>query len=148
MKPFDALTNRELYNILQLRQEIFIIEQACIYPDIDGKDEAAFHLMAFDGDTPVACLRIFRRGVTFAQASIGRLVVHERYRGCGIAKQLMQQALTFLHAELGETQVKISAQSYAIPFYEGVGFEVVSEEYLEDGIAHVDMLCILKRIKI
>jgi len=141
MKPFGALTTIELYNILKLREEIFVIEQACIYPDIDGRDEVAHHLMAFDGDTLVGCLRIFGRGVTFEEASIGRLVVSERHRSRGIARALMQQALAFLRTELGETHVKIAAQSYAIPFYESLGFEIVSEEYLEDGIAHVDMVC-------
>ena len=141
MKSFEALTNAELYGILKLRQEVFVIEQACIYPDIDGRDDKAHHLMAFDGDTLVGCLRIFGRGVTFDEASIGRLVVREGYRGRGIAKEMMQEALHFIRTDLGETQIKLSAQTYAIPFYEGVGFEVVSGEYLEDGIPHMDMLC-------
>jgi len=143
MKAFGALTSAELYQILNLRQAVFIIEQACIYPDIDGKDESAYHLMAFDGDVLVGCLRILGRGVTFAEASIGRVVVPTYHRGRGIAREMMRQALDFIRRERGEAHVKISAQTYAIPFYEGVGFEVMSAEYLEDGIAHVDMLCVL-----
>ena len=144
IKPFEALSNIELYNILQLRQEIFIIEQACIYPDIDHKDEHAVHLMAFDGDKLVGCLRVLEQGVSFPEASIGRIVVAEGSRGRGIAKEMLEQALDFMQRERGEKGVKISAQAYAIPLYERVGFAVVSDPYLEDDILHVDMLCELE----
>jgi len=142
MKPFEALTNLELYKLLQLRQEIFIIEQDCIYPDIDDKDQAAHHLLAYEGDKPVGCLRVLGEGVSYeGAASIGRVVVHEAYRGRGIAKEMMLQALAFIRAEMGDIPVKISAQTYAIAFYESVGFEVMGEAYLEDGIPHVGMVC-------
>jgi len=140
MKQFEDLTSAELYGILKLRQNVFIIEQTCIYPDIDDNDQNALHLMAFDGDSIVGCLRILEKGVTFEEASIGRVVMAPSHRGTGIAKHMMQQALDFIGKEWQETHVKISAQSYTIPFYEGVGFEVVSEEYLEDDIPHVDMV--------
>jgi len=140
MKPFEALANIELYNILKLRQEIFIIEQACIYPDIDNHDEDAIHLMAFDADKLVGCLRILSRGVTFETVAIGRIVVSKSHRGRGIAKAMMQQALDFIEGEMKESQVMLSAQTYALPFYEGLGFEAVSAEYLEDDIPHMDML--------
>ena len=141
IKKFEDLTNIELYKLLQLRQEIFIIEQTCIYPDIDSKDENAHHLLAFDEDRITGCLRILEKGISFEEISIGRVVVSKPYRGQGIAKQMMQQALAFIKGELSEKRIKISAQSVAIPFYKGVGFKVVSEEYLEDDIPHVDMLC-------
>ena len=143
LKTFEALSNMELYNILKLRQEIFIIEQTCIYPDIDNHDENAYHLMAFHDDTMVGCLRILNKGVTFAEVSIGRVVVAKSHRGKGIAKEMMQQALAFIGAEWKEKRVKISAQAYALPLYQGVGFEVASGEYLEDDILHVDMVCTL-----
>jgi len=141
MKKFEALTNTELYQILKLRQEIFIIEQTCIYPDIDSNDEDAYHLMAFDDSKIVGCLRILDKGVTFEEISIGRVVVSESHRGKGIAKKMMIGAIGFIKNELKEMHIKISAQTYVTEFYEGVGFEVVSGEYLEDGIPHVDMLC-------
>jgi len=143
IKPFEALTNSELYKLLQLRQAIFIIEQNCIYPDIDGKDENAHHLLAFDGDILVGCLRLLEKGVSYDEASIGRVVVSECARGRGIAKEMMQRALDFTRTEWQETHIRISAQSYAVPLYAGVGFAVVSEEYWEDGIPHVEMVCVL-----
>ena len=139
-KPFHAFTPLELYHILRLRQEIFIIEQACIYPDIDSKDEDAQHLLAYENGELVGCLRILKKGVSFDEASIGRVVVAAPHRGRGIAKEMMRRALVFSAEEWGETRVKISAQSYALPLYEDVGFVTMSEEYLEDGIPHVDMV--------
>jgi len=143
MKKFEALTAGELYRILKLRQEVFIIEQTCIYSDIDGKDETAYHLMAFDGDSVVGCLRILGRGISFDAVSVGRVVVPARHRGRGIAKEMMGAALDFIRRELREKQIKLSAQTYATGFYEGLGFVRASEEYLEDDIPHVDMVCTL-----
>jgi len=140
IKKFEELTNAALYKMLQLRQEIFIIEQTCIYPDIDGKDENAYHLLVFDEDSVIGCLRILGKGVSFEEVAIGRVIVSKSSRGQGIAKEMMLQALDFIKEELKEKRVKISAQAVAIPFYEGVGFKIVSEEYLEDDIPHVDML--------
>jgi len=140
IKKYEILTNTELYKILQLRQEIFIIEQACIYPDIDGLDENAHHLMALDEGNLIGSLRILEKGVTFEDASIGRVVVSASSRGKGVAKEMMLQAIDFIQNKWKETRIKISAQTYAIPFYQGVGFEVASGEYLEDGIPHVDMV--------
>ena len=141
MKTFDELTNRELYRLLALRQEVFVIEQTCIYPDLDGKDETAYHLMAVEDEKLVGGLRILGRGAVFEEVSIGRVVVSAPNRGRGIAKEMMQRALGFIESELQEKCVKISAQTYAIAFYEGLGFRSVSKEYLEDGIPHVDMVC-------
>ena len=140
IRKFEALTPLELYTLLKLRQEIFILEQACLYPDIDGKDEGAYHLMAFEGDRLLGCLRILEKGVSFEDASIGRVAVAFAHRGRGIAKAIMLEALAFIERERKETRVRISAQSYTIPFYAGVGFRVVGEEYLEDGIWHVEMV--------
>jgi len=140
IRKLEALTPLELYDILKLRQEIFIIEQACLYPDLDGKDEGAWHLTAFEGDSLLACLRILEAGVSFKEPSIGRVAVSRDHRGRGIAKAMMQEALAFIKREWKETHVRISAQSYTIPFYAGVGFQVVGEAYLEDGIWHVEMV--------
>jgi len=146
MKKFKELTNIELYKILRLREEVFILEQDCIYPDVDGKDENAHHLMVFDGDEIIGGLRILNKGVTFEEICISRVVVAKKYRGKGIAKKIVKYALDFIKNELNERYVRISAQSYTIKFYEGVGFKVVSEEYLEDGIPHVCMFCDLEEV--
>ena len=146
MKTFEELTNIELYEILKLREEVFILEQACIYPDIDGKDEHAQHLLAFDAGKIIGCLRILDKGVTFEECSVGRVIVSKHHRGRGIAKEMMQQALDFIRREMKETYIRISAQAYTIPFYERVGFKTVSAEYMEDGILHVEMLCDLGNI--
>jgi len=144
LKQFDALTNIELYQLLKLRQEVFIIEQSCIYPDIDDKDKGSYHLLAFEGGTLLGGLRILGKGLTFDTVSIGRLLVVKNHRGCGIARALMRQALDFIVTEMQETRIKISAQTYALPFYESLGFEMISKKYLEDGIPHVDMIYISK----
>jgi len=145
LKKFEDLTNTELYDMLKLRQDIFIIEQACIYPDIDNNDEGAYHLLAFDAGKMIGCVRILHKGVTFEENSIGRVVTAESHRGRGIALEMMRKAMDFVKDELQETRIKISAQSYIIPLYAALGFEVVSEEYLEDDIPHVDMLCDLAK---
>ena len=145
-KTFDKLTPAELYSILQLRQEIFIIEQDCIYPDIDNKDENAQHFMAFDEGKLVGCLRILRRGVTFEECSIGRVVVSAQYRRKGIAQNLMQQAMAVIKNDWKKQYIRISSQAYAAPVYAALGFRVVSGEYIEDGIPHVEMLCDLSEI--
>jgi len=141
MKKFGELTNTELYRLLQLRQEVFIIEQTCIYPDMDDKDQSAYHLMVFDQGNMLGCLRILEKNVSFKEAAIGRVIVSKPNRQKGIAKEMMLQALDFIRQELKERHVRISAQVVAIPFYQNMGFEVVSEEYLEDDIPHVEMLC-------
>jgi len=140
IKKFDELTNPELYKILQLRQEIFIIEQTCIYLDLDNKDEDAYHLMAIDGNKIIGCLRILGKGVSYEEISIGRVALSKSRRGSGIAQEMMQRAINFIKDELGENSIRISAQSVVISFYKKLGFEVVSEEYLEDDIQHVEML--------
>ncbi|MCL2368173.1 MAG: GNAT family N-acetyltransferase [Oscillospiraceae bacterium] len=143
IKQFEALTNSELYQLLKLRQAVFIIEQSCIYPDIDDRDQAAHHLIAFDGGELVGCLRILARGVAFEEASIGRVVVSANNRRRGVAEEMLRQALAFIRRELKEKHVKISAQTQALPLYENLGFKTVGAEYLEDDIPHVDMLCTL-----
>ena len=145
LKKFDELTNIEVYDMLKLRQEVFIIEQACIYPDIDDNDQDAYHLLAFDDGKMIGCVRILNKGVTFDENSIGRVVTAESHRGRGIAMEMMRQAMDFIKDELNETHIKISAQSYIVPLYAALGFEIVSEEYLEDDIPHVDMLCDLAK---
>lgn len=140
LKTFNELTNTELYNILQERTNVFVVEQSCPYPEVDGKDVQSYHLYKEQDGEIVAYLRILPPGVSYAELSIGRVLVKKEYRGQRLAHELMGRALQFIEDELNETTVKIQAQDYLRNFYSSFGFEAISEVYLDDGIPHVDML--------
>ena len=140
IKKFSELENNELYQILELRCEVFVVEQNCAYNDVDNKDQDAYHLLLEDNKKIVAGLRILKKGVSYDQISIGRVVVNKEYRGRGIAKDMMLKAIEFIENDLGEKEIKISAQAYLIDFYKSIGFVEVSQVYLEDDIPHIDML--------
>ena len=140
LKTFNELTNTELYNILQERTNVFVVEQKCPYPEVDGKDVQSYHLYKEQDGEIVAYLRILPPGVSYAELSIGRVLVKKEYRGQRLAHELMARALQFIEDELNETTVKIQAQDYLRNFYSSFGFEAISEVYLDDGIPHVDML--------
>ena len=141
IKKFDELTARELYDVLKLRQDVFVIEQTCIYPDMDGCDFVCHHaLMRNRAGELIGYLRILPPGQTFDTAAIGRVLVREDARGGGSARQLMTAALRFIRETLMQRQVKLSAQQYLIDFYESLGFVIISEGYVEDGIPHIDMM--------
>ena len=139
-KKFDELKNIELYNILRLRNEVFIVEQECPYVDCDNKDIGAYHLLIEEHGKLLAYLRILDKGVSYDEVSIGRVIVTNECRGKGIAKEMMTKSLEFIKENLNENEVRISAQSYALKLYESVGFKIASEEYLEDDIPHIDMI--------
>lgn len=139
IKKFHELDTEELYQILKLRSDVFVVEQQCPYPDCDGKDRFAHHLFVEQNNHIVGYLRILEKGQTFDQIAIGRIVVHEDYRGIGLARHMMNKALLFVDEYLHEKTVKISAQQYLIKFYESLGFRSISEGYVEDGIPHIDM---------
>jgi len=139
IKPFNALSAVELYLILQLRSEVFVVEQNCVYQDIDGKDEKAIHIIGeFEGQTVAYC-RIFDKGGYFDQASIGRVIVKENFRDRKWGHHLIKEAIVAIQKHFGESQITISAQLYLKKFYESHGFVKTSEEYLEDGIPHIEM---------
>ena len=138
-KPFCELSTKELYQIMMLRHEVFIVEQACAYQDCDGKDLHAWHLMIKEAGQLAGYLRILPKGLAFEEVSIGRLVVAPSARGRGLAKKLMQDAIAFIRHDLHENKIRISAQAYLQSFYEDLGFEVASEIYLEDDIPHLEM---------
>lgn len=140
IKTFEALTTRELYAILKERTAIFVVEQNCAYPEVDGKDLRAYHLYKEENGEIIAYLRILPPGVSYKELSIGRVLVKRHYRGQQLAQQLVAAALQYIHEELNETTVKIQAQHYLRNFYGSFGFEAISETYLEDDIPHVDML--------
>lgn len=137
-KTFDTLTPSELYGILALRSEVFVVEQTCIYQDIDGKDEKAMHLFATENGAIVAYARLFKAGDYFDEASIGRVIVHPQYRGKDWGHQLMKKALQYMDQN-HYGSIHISAQKYLENFYKSHQFKTVSSEYLEDGIPHIGM---------
>lgn len=139
-KSFDALTTAELYAILQLRNAVFVVEQNCPYQDLDDKDQHSFHLMGWINDELVAYTRIIPRGISYAEASIGRVVTAPAYRRQQIGRPLMEMSIDKAFSQFNCTNIKISAQVYLQGFYESLGFVRCSEPYLEDGIPHIEML--------
>lgn len=140
LKKFEELKVEEIYKILKIRTEVFVVEQQCAYQDCDGKDEKSYHLYLQNQGEIAGYLRILPKGVSFNELSIGRVLVNKSYRGKGIAREMMLKALDFIEKELKETEVKISAQVYLIDFYRSLGFKETSKEYLEDNIPHIDMI--------
>lgn len=138
-KPFGALSICELYQLLHLRSEVFVVEQNCVYQDIDGKDEKALHLIGKYNHQVVAYARLFKAGDYFANASIGRVVIKAEYRDRKWGHDLMQQAIAGIENHFGESNITISAQLYLKKFYESQGFIQTSETYLEDDIPHIEM---------
>jgi ElaA protein len=139
-KHFDNLTITELYAILQLRSEVFVVEQDCVYQDLDYKDQKALHVIGYKEDKVVAYSRIFKSGIYFKEASIGRVVVAKTEREFSFGKLLMKASIMAIEKEFNETVIRISAQKYLLKFYNSLGFIEVGEDYLEDGIPHINML--------
>lgn len=140
VKRFNELSVSELYQVLQLRSEVFVVEQNCVYQDIDGKDERALHLLGEMDGKIVAYSRLFKAKDYFDNASIGRVLVAEQFRSQKWGHDLMQNAILAIQNSFGIQPITISAQLYLKQFYENHGFEQVSETYLEDGIPHIEML--------
>lgn len=138
VKTFEELTMEELYEILQLRVSVFVVEQQCPYQELDGKDQEALHVFCRDSKGIQAYLRILKPGVSFAEASLGR--VFTRQRGTGLGARLLQEGIRVARERLHAHALRIEAQTYARGFYEKAGFRQVSEEFLEDGIPHIQML--------
>ena len=140
IKPFSDLTLSELYEILRLRSEIFVVEQNCVYNDLDGLDIQAFHVIITTGGTIIATARILPSGSRFPQVSIGRVVVHRDYRGRDFGRIVMRNAIQFAISKWSPAEIKISAQLYLKKFYEDLGFTTATEIYDEDGIPHIGMI--------
>lgn len=139
-KSFKELTTKELYDLLQLRSEVFVVEQDCVYQDVDGKDQKAHHVLGYKNDTLVAYTRIFKPGDYFDEASIGRVVVKGNERQYKYGYDIMNASVEAIKVNYNQTQIRISAQTYLKRFYNNLGFFEVGEEYLEDGIPHINML--------
>ncbi|MBV8328312.1 MAG: GNAT family N-acetyltransferase [Chryseobacterium sp.] len=140
IKSFEELSTIELYNILKLRSEIFIIEQNCVYQDIDDKDIQCHHLMCFVDGNLAGYTRIVPPGLTYEDASVGRVVIGTAYRGLGLGKQMMEHSIKGCQDILKESRIRISAQFYLLKFYNSLGFSEVGEPYEEDGIPHIEMV--------
>ncbi|WP_339835578.1 GNAT family N-acetyltransferase [uncultured Maribacter sp.] len=140
VKEFNELSIQELYNILQLRSDVFVVEQNCVYQDLDGKDAKALHVIGTKNNRVVAYTRIFKPGNYFDESSIGRVAVHKDHRKYGYGKDIMQASINAVHEKFGKEKIKISAQTYLKKFYTELGFKVKGEDYLEDGIPHITMI--------
>ena len=137
---FEELSIHELYKVLQLRSEVFVVEQDCVYQDIDGKDQKALHVLGFEGEILVAYTRIFAPGIYFEAAAIGRVIVKEGYRRKNYGHVILEASITSIEDRFKSNKIKLSAQTYLIKFYESHGFNQIGEGYLEDGIPHIAMV--------
>lgn len=143
IKSFKALDTDDLYELLKLRVDVFVVEQNCPYPEIDGKDRhpETRHLIGKNTDGKIlAYLRVLPPGLSFKQVSIGRVVVDKNSRGQGISNVMVKKALDLIDRIWPEESIQIGAQVYLMSFYQALGFKAVSENYLEDGILHIDMI--------
>jgi ElaA protein len=144
-KKFDELTPRELYAILQLRNIVFVVEQNCVYPDMDDKDQLSFHFMGWEGKKLVAYTRLMAVRVYYADhPAIGRVVTSPDVRNSGIGRELMKLSIEKAHELFNFSAIKIGAQLYLKKFYESLGFRQTSDIYLEDGIEHIEMILTYK----
>jgi ElaA protein len=140
LKKFDDLTPKELYDILRLRNEVFIVEQNCPYQDLDNKDLSSWHLMGKKNKKLLAYSRLFAPGISYSESSIGRVVSSPSARKTGMGKQLMEESILQIRNLFHTDTIRIGAQLYLKKFYESFGFIADGEIYLEDNIPHVQML--------
>jgi len=143
-KKFEHLTSHELYAILQLRCEVFVVEQNCVFLDMDDKDQVSHHLMAWQDNKLVAYARIVPPGISYGEFSIGRIVSSPAVRKQGIGRVLVNKSIQLAYNLHGKGIMRIGAQYYLRGFYESFGFEKASDIYLEDGIEHIEMLLLMK----
>ena len=140
LKNFNDLTPGELYAALQLRNEVFVVEQNCVFQDADDKDQGSYHLLGYYDGKLVAYTRLVPPGHIYDEPSIGRVVTSPSARGSGAGKELMKESIHQAYSLFGIKPIKIGAQLYLKKFYEGFGFKQVSASYLEDGIPHIYMI--------
>jgi len=139
-KKFNELSPNELYAIMQLRNEVFVVEQNCIYQDADNKDQQSYHFMGFENEKLIAYTRIVPPGIAYKEVAIGRVVTSPSVRRTGIGKELMERSIEEAHKLFGKVPIHIGAQLYLKKFYESLGFHQSSNTYLEDGIEHIEMI--------
>jgi ElaA protein len=139
IKTFDEFTVPELYAVIKARVDVFVVEQNCPYPDLDGYDQKAIHLWAEENSEILAYCRIFDKGIKYNEASIGRVLTTEKARGKSLGKQLITYAVQTIENRFRTSEIRISAQDYLLRFYGGFGFEDTGKKYLEDDIPHTEM---------
>ncbi|MFL2642965.1 MAG: GNAT family N-acetyltransferase [Flavobacteriales bacterium] len=144
VKKFSELSIGELYELLKLRTEIFVVEQECIYQDMDGKDNKAIHILGKEEDKILAYTRIFGPGDYYDQPCIGRVVVDKKRRGEEKGKEIMNESINYIKNNMQEKEIVLSAQKYLDKFYRDLGFKSEGEDYLEDGIPHQKMRLIIE----
>jgi len=139
LKKFDELSNEELYQLLRLRSEVFVVEQGCNFMDMDNKDQKCHHLLGKKNGQLLAYSRIVPQGVSYEFASIGRIVVSSQGRGTGLGVELLNISISTVEELYGKTIIRIGAQIYLKKFYQSFGFIQSGEIYLEDDIEHIEM---------
>jgi ElaA protein len=140
IKKFDELTPHQLYAALRLRSEVFVVEQTCVFLDMDNKDQSSYHLMGWNDDKLVAYTRLIPPGIAYKEPSIGRVVTSPSVRGTGIGKEVMEKSIEEAARLFGKKAIRIGAQLYLKKFYGSLGFEQSSDIYDEDGIDHIEMV--------
>lgn len=140
IKTFDELSAQELHDVLKARIDVFVVEQNCPYPEIDGDDPKAIHLWAEQNGNIAAYCRIFQPGIKYDESSIGRVLTTQKYRKMNLGKTLMKNAIGIVEARFRTTSIRISAQDYLLPFYTDLDFISTGKSYLEDEIPHSEML--------
>lgn len=140
VKKFSELSLAELYQLLELRSEVFVVEQNCVYQDVDGKDQKALHVLGYNNEELVAYTRIFNAGDYFDTISFGRVVVSPKARSNGYGHTLIKETIKAITTTFEASPITISAQTYLKDFYELYGFQQQGDEYLEDGIPHIKMI--------
>jgi ElaA protein len=140
LKVFDEFTPSELYAYLQLRSEVFVVEQTCIYQDLDDKDQTSLHVLAFHDKQLVACARIVPAGISYPHVSIGRVIVAKPFRQKALGQQLMKFCIEQIEYNFGSQAIALSAQAHLQDFYKKYNFAPVGDIYLEDDIPHILMI--------
>lgn len=140
LKPFARLNSAELYTIIRLRNEVFVVKQACVFQDADNKDQDSLHLMLWQGSVLNAYCRLLPPGLAYNEISIGRVVSLPTARRTGAGRTLIKEAIIQCREHFGEGPIRIGAQCYLIKFYASFGFKEEGEVYLEDGIEHIEMV--------
>ena len=140
VKIFSQLSTKELYEILQLRAKVFVVEQNCPYQDIDNKDLDSYHVMGYKNQKLITYTRIVNPSISYPEISIGRVVVCPENRGLKLGVEVMKKSISYIETTLAKQPIRLSAQAHLKRFYSGLGFQHTGKEYLEDGIPHIEML--------
>ncbi|AIF42354.1 GNAT family N-acetyltransferase [Virgibacillus sp. SK37] len=140
LKGFSDLTNEDLYALMKARVDIFVVEQECVYPELDDYDQQSMHYFLKINDQIAAYVRILPANTKYKEVSIGRVLVVKKFRGNGYATQIIQKAIDYINKEWKERKIKIQAQAHLRNFYGQLGFKKISEVYLDDNIPHIDMI--------